>query len=58
MDILLLMLLIWGYNEQPKDVKEEEPEIGPEIGPGTPAVLETSAVLSYNTQGLKHNDLS
>ena len=23
MDILLLMLLIWGYNEQPKDAKEE-----------------------------------
>jgi hypothetical protein len=29
MDILLIMLLIWGYNEQPKDVKEEEPEIVP-----------------------------
>ena len=27
MDILLLMLLIWGYNEQPKDAQEEEPEI-------------------------------
>ena len=30
-------------------VEEEEPEIGPEIGPGTPAVLETSAVRPLTT---------
>ena len=24
MDILLLMLLVWAYNEQPKDVEAEE----------------------------------
>lgn len=29
MDILLLMLLVWAYNEQPKDVESEEPEIVP-----------------------------
>ena len=29
MDILLLMLLIWAYNEQPKDAVSEEPEIVP-----------------------------
>ena len=29
MDILLLMLLIWGYNEQPKDAKEEQPVVVP-----------------------------
>ena len=29
MDILLLMLLVWAYNEQPKDVEAEAPEIVP-----------------------------
>ena len=29
MDILLIMLLIWGYNGQPKDAKAEEPVIVP-----------------------------
>ena len=29
MDILLLMLLVWAYNEQPKDAVSEEPEIVP-----------------------------
>ena len=40
MDILLLMLLVWAYNEQPKDVEAEEPEILPieEVEVPDPAV--------------------
>ena len=53
MDILLLMLLIWGYNEQPKDAQEEQPEIVPVQEVEVPdnavdvvAVTQTAAVLT------------
>ncbi len=53
MDILLLMLLVWAYNEQPKDAVSEEPEIVPiqEVEVPDPAVdvvavTQTAAVLT------------
>ena len=55
MDILLAMLLIWAYNEQPKDVEAEEPEIVPieEVQVEVPenavdvtSVTQTAAVLT------------
>jgi hypothetical protein len=59
MDILLIMLLIWGYNEQPKDVKEEEPEIVPiqesvvpDNAVNVTEVTQTAAVLTAVGQAL------
>ena len=53
MDILLIMLLIWGYNGQPKDAKAEEPVIVPIQEIVVPAeavdvtqVTQTAAVLT------------
>jgi hypothetical protein len=53
MDILLLMLLVWAYNEQPKDVKEEQPEIVPVVEVEVPdnavnvtTVTQTAAALT------------
>ena len=59
MDILLIMLLIWGYNEQPKDAKEEEPEIVPiqetvvpDNAVNVTEVTQTAAVLTAVGQAL------
>jgi|SRR6056300_217161 hypothetical protein len=59
MDILLIMLLIWGYNEQPKDVKEEEPEIVPiqesvvsDNAVNVTEVTQTAAVLTAVAEAL------
>ena len=53
MDILLLMLLVWAYNEQPKDAVSEEPEIVPiqevevpENAVNVTTVTQTAAVLT------------
>lgn len=53
MDILLLMLLVWAYNEQPKDVESEEPDIVPiqevevpDTAVDVVAVTQTAAVLT------------
>jgi len=59
MDILLLMLLVWAYNEQPKDVKEEQPEIVPVVEVEVPdnavnvtTVTQTAAALTAVAEAL------
>ena len=65
MDILLLMLLIWGYNEQPKDAKEEQPVIVPVQEVEVPdnavdvvAVTQTAAVLTAVAEAMTSTILS
>ena len=60
MDILLLMLLIWGYNEQPKDAKEEQPVVVPVQEVEVPdnavdvvAVTQTAAVLTAVAEAMQ-----
>ncbi len=56
MDILLAMLLIWAYNEQPKDVEAEEKVKGPSTVNNALFVGSTADLAKMLKHGLKEDN--